>query len=359
MLGYVPEITASQLLGFAGAWFMARYAVAFGLIDIPNDRSSHCLPTPRGGGVGILVALTVSALVLKLPLLFWLPAALLSLVSFFDDKLDLSPRTRLVFQFTAALAVGASYMPSLESHLAGQSPLFPYLLLVPLCIFIVGTANFYNFMDGINGIAGITGAVGFGLIAAFARTHAGGHAYHVLAACMAAACLGFLPLNLPRARVFMGDVGSILLGFTFAILCVVLAGSVVDFLVLCGFLSTFYADALTTLYVRKRDGERLSQAHRRHLYQVLANRMLIPHWKISLGYGAVQAAIGAALLSLQSAGAMAIASLEMSLLCCWWLISRHLRRKSGDTLYAGSNTKVVTHLRRARDERAPTEAWRS
>ena len=235
------------------------------------------------------------------------------------------------------------------------SPCIPYILILPLCVFIVGTSNFFNFMDGINGIAGISGAVAFCLIAAFCHFQGDSHALQIFAACMAAACLGFLPLNLPRARVFMGDVGSVLLGFTFAILCIALAGSVADFLVLCGFLSTFYADALTTLYIRKRDGERLSQAHRRHLYQVLANRMLIPHWKVSLGYGAVQAGIGVLLLSLRPAGVEVIVSSEMALFCCWWLATRHLRRKSGDLLHVEPRPKALIPLRQTRRERTPAE----
>ena len=89
----------SLVLGFAGAWFMSRYAFRFGLLDIPNNRSSHNLPTPRGGGIGILLAFTVSCVWLAVPVGFWVPATLMSLVGFFDDKLDLSPRTRLVFQF--------------------------------------------------------------------------------------------------------------------------------------------------------------------------------------------------------------------------------------------------------------------
>ena len=84
----------SLLIGTLGAWFMFRYAYRFGLLDIPNNRSSHALPTPRGGGIGILVALIVSSLWLELSLFIWLPAVLLALVSFFDDKLDLTPRTR-------------------------------------------------------------------------------------------------------------------------------------------------------------------------------------------------------------------------------------------------------------------------
>jgi len=340
-------VVISFLLGLAGAWFVSRYAFRVGLVDIPNSRSSHNQPTPRGGGIGVLAALGVSVILMQLPLSFWLPASLLSLVNIFDDRLGLSAKTRLIFQFAAALAVILLGTPLFGPHASQVS-----LSILLLCVFIVGTANFYNFMDGINGIAGITGAVGFGLMAVFCHFQGSDHALLVFATCLSTACLGFLPLNVPRARVFMGDVGSILLGFTFAIMCVALARSAVDFLVLCGLLSTFYADALTTLYIRKRDGERLSQAHRRHLYQLLANRMQIPHWKISLGYGAVQAGVGTMLLFLRSAGVEVVAACEVVLFCCWWLVSQHMRRKCEDTVCVERHANVVIiPLQQARCER--------
>jgi Fuc2NAc and GlcNAc transferase len=147
-------------------------------------------------------------------------------------------------------------------------------------------------MDGINGIAGITGVVGFGLVAVFAGLSGTNEAYLILALCMMLACLGFLPFNMPKARVFMGDVGSILLGFVYAGLVVGFSHSLNDFVVLCLFLFPFYADELTTEYVRLRDGENLLKPHRRHIYQLLANEMEIAHWKVSVGYGVLQVVVG-------------------------------------------------------------------
>jgi Fuc2NAc and GlcNAc transferase len=103
-------------------------------------------------------------------------------------------------------------------------------------VFIVGTANFYNFMDGINGIAGITGVVAFGLLALFGHLHGAGEGMVLCSLCLGAACLGFLPFNMPRARVFMGDVGSVLLGFLFALLVIFLARDLKD-LVMMGVFS--------------------------------------------------------------------------------------------------------------------------
>lgn len=319
----------SCLLGYAGAWFMSCYAYQFGLLDIPNGRSSHSLPTPRGGGVGILVVFVVSSLLLKLALGIWLPAAFLALVSFFDDKLNLSPRTRLVFQFTASMVMVGSFLIGYGGFplTIQNSSLTVVLVFIFYSIFVVGTANFYNFMDGINGIAGITGAIGFGLLGIFAVTSANMPTLGLSALCISAACTGFLPLNIPRARVFMGDVGSILLGFVFASFVVVMARSVADFLLLAGFLSTFYADTLVTLYVRKKDGERLSQAHRRHLYQLFANQKQVLHWKVSCCYGIIQLITGFMAILARSFGLIPLIMLQLILGSLFILISFRIRSR--------------------------------
>lgn len=305
-------------LGGAGAWFMSRYAFSLGLVDFPNSRSSHSSPTPRGGGVGLLLAfLAVSVVFTLAPVSFWVPATFLALVSFFDDRLDLSPTARLLFQFGAAAIVVFSAIFSAEISL--QS-----LILVPFwLVFIIGTANFYNFMDGINGIAGITGLVGFGLTAVFSKMVDAESTLFFLSLAMAAACAGFLPFNLPKARVFMGDVGSILLGFVFAGITFTLSNDLGSFLCLLAVMFPFYADALTTLFVRWRDGEKLSQAHRRHLYQVLANELALPHWLVSCGYGFVQLVVGITMLWAWNRGlwdqlmVLALFSILFFVISCW------------------------------------------
>ena len=333
MIGYT--LIFSLILGSAGAWFMSRYAYRFGLLDIPNDRSSHDLPIPRGGGIGILLAFVVSSLLINLPLLIWLPAAFLALVSLFDDKLDLTPKTRLIFQFLAAFAVVgyalvAPIIQNSEFKIQNIS-LLAFVLL--LSVYVVGTANFYNFMDGINGIAGVTGTVGFALLGFFAVFYTNAPVVGLSAFCISLACLGFLPLNMPQARVFMGDVGSILLGFVFASYVVILSRDLTDFFVLAGFLSTFYADTLTTLYVRKRNGERLSQAHRRHLYQLFANQKKVSHWKVSVCYGLVQSVIGLILLTLWPAGWAAVVAFELLMMVGWWMVMMRVRKAVESQLY--------------------------
>jgi Fuc2NAc and GlcNAc transferase len=315
-------IAFSLSLGIIGAWFISRYAYRFGLVDVPNDRSSHILPTPRGGGIGILASFMLTSLMLELPLLFWLPASMLSLFSLFDDRLDLSPRIRLVFQFCMALATVIPLVLTLHLSLSAS-----LLLVLLFTVFLAGTANFFNFMDGINGIAGITGMVGFALVCIFAWTQAAPSGLVLSAACMSAACIGFLPFNMPSARVFMGDVGSILIGMAFAVFCCTLSRTLTDFAVMTGFFFPYYADSLTTLFVRWRNKERLSQSHRRHLYQLFANQKKVEHWKVSCCYGLLQAAIGTVLLIAKPAGFVTVVVLELILLAFWFLFMRKVRRE--------------------------------
>jgi len=164
----------------------------------------------------------------------------------------------------------------------------------------IGTANFYNFMDGINGIAGLSCIIAFGLLGIYTlarvQTDAFQQSLSFLSVCVALACLGYLPLNMFRARVFMGDVGSILLGFVFACLVVSLSRDYLEMVCFAALLFPFYADELTTMAVRLRDHENLTQSHRRHLYQLLANEFGIAHWNISAAYATAQLAIGVGVL---------------------------------------------------------------
>jgi Fuc2NAc and GlcNAc transferase len=289
--------TTCLILGGAGAWIIGKFAPQLGLVDCPNERSSHAVPTPKGGGIGIGAAFVLSSLVLKIPIVFWLPATILALISFYGDRFAISPKFRLPIQFIAALILvqlsAFSLQPSAFS-------------LFFLAVFIVGTANFYNFMDGINGLAGITGVVAFGLLALFSWLSGSAPSFLILAICISLSCLGFLPFNMPKAKVFMGDVGSILLGFVFAAMVVYLSKSLLDFICLSAFLFPFYADELTTIYTRLRGGENLTRPHRRHLYQVLANERGVPHWKVSGGYGLLQLLIGISVLLVRPFGSIMI-----------------------------------------------------
>jgi Fuc2NAc and GlcNAc transferase len=301
-------------LGAAGAWLIASMPFRERLLDTPNERSSHAIPTPRGAGVGILAAFILAGLTLRIPTTFLFAAILISVVSFYGDYVRISVRLRLVLQFLSTLIFLFPLLPGLSAHYAsstfGFSP-FMFLLILPLIfIFMIGTANFYNFMDGIDGIAGLGGAIGFGLLGAYTLYRPPIDSFQtalsLLSVCVSLACLGYLPFNMPRARVFMGDVGSILLGFVFAGLVVTLSRNVLEMVCFAALLFPFYADELTTVAIRLHNHENLSQSHRLHLYQLLANEFGMAHWKISSAYGAVQLIISAGALIAYSYGVWAV-----------------------------------------------------
>jgi Fuc2NAc and GlcNAc transferase len=304
---YLPSL----LWGGIGAWIISKFAFRWGLMDRPSRRSSHWQPTPKGGGIGILVAFVFSSLFIEVPFIFWLPAAILALFSFFGDRLDISPKFRLAIQFLTALVFLFGIRQFHVSHLE------IFLIIVPMAIFAVGTANIYNFMDGINGIAAITGVVGFGLLAFSILLLESEKLFPMLCICIALSCLGFLPFNLPKAKVFMGDVGSVLLGFAFSGMVVMFSKSLLDFFCLASFLFPFYADELTTMFVRIKDGENLFRAHRKHIYQILANEKGMAHWKVAGGYGFLQLVVGLTVLFLKPFGIIVI----MPLLAIYFILS--------------------------------------
>jgi Fuc2NAc and GlcNAc transferase len=267
-------------------------------------------------------------LFLKIPARFWLPATFLALFSFLGDKVELSPKFRLPVQFIAALIL--LLMPLFSKSSAVLFP-FPFpLCLLLFAIFIVGTANFYNFMDGINGIAGITGVVGFGLLAFSAYLSGIDSPFVTLAICIALACVGFLPFNMLSGKVFMGDVGSILLGFVFAGMVLWASRSLLDFTCLAIFLFPFYADELTTMVLRLKQGENLARPHRKHLYQILANEREIPHWKISVGYGLFQLIVGMSVLIVKPFGGMTVLLL-IAVYCGGFLVVNSVVRRKVNT----------------------------
>jgi Fuc2NAc and GlcNAc transferase len=311
----------SFLLGGAGAWIVSKWGIKLSLFDRPNLRSSHKTVTPKGGGIGILAAFFVCSITLSIPKSFWVPAVLLSLFSLWGDRSEIRPKIRLLFQFVAGTILLIGILMEKQNGVAS------YALMPLLIIFVVGTANFYNFMDGINGISGITGIIGFGLTAFYALNYENNSHLSTLAICMSISCVGFLPFNVPKAKVFMGDVGSILLGFVFSGMVVYLSKNVLDFICLMSFLFLFYADEFTTMMVRLKDGEHLTKAHRRHLYQLLANECEIPHWKVSLGYGLFQLLIGISVILLKKIGFIAVISVLAFSFCSFSILSFILRKK--------------------------------
>lgn len=283
------EAVLAFAVASVGAGLTLRYSRRAGLLDVPNARSSHSVPTPRGGGIGI-----VAAVLLVLPYafasfansrtLYWilLLFVALAVAGWLDDRKSLSVGLRLPVHLGCGLAVAA---------LVDEIAPLPGLLNVPWLLWwifwTVGSINVVNFMDGIDGLVASTGVIyGLYLYAILPSTLPGAQFGLILAA----ACSGFLIWNWSPARIFLGDVGSVTLGFLFVIGGVLALGSVNPALVFLPLFPMFF-DALVTLIRRFRRGEKLAAAHRSHLYQRLANDGH-GHARVTLMYS-LAAALGA------------------------------------------------------------------
>ncbi|WP_321493125.1 UDP-N-acetylmuramyl pentapeptide phosphotransferase [uncultured Desulfobacter sp.] len=294
------------LLGLGGAWMLILFGEKMGMMDLPNHRSSHNRKVCKGAGIGILFAILVASLFLKIAFFLWLPALVISIASLWGgDRYKFTAKKRLFVHFCCSLCF--LLFLSKPVNIVG-----PFCLLnIPLSIFIVGTSNFYNFMDGIDGIAGITGLVGFLLLAGYGKYIKVDANYITFCVCISASCIGFLSFNFPKARVFLGDIGSILIGFVFSCLTIFMTHSAIDFFIMAGFMFPFYVDELSTMIIRLKDKELLFKAHRRHIYQLMVNEMKAPHWIVSAGYGMFQVIVGLSLISVKSLGMAAIFSIYL------------------------------------------------
>jgi UDP-GlcNAc:undecaprenyl-phosphate/decaprenyl-phosphate GlcNAc-1-phosphate transferase len=278
--------------------------IRIGTLDHPVARSSHTRPTPKGGGVGIAAATLAGMAVAPgfAGVDAVLPAAALCLaaVSYVDDVRDLPFWVKMAAQGMAALVLVAAggavhriAIPGLGTIALGWlGPLLSFLWL----IFVT---NAVNFMDGVNGLASGSAAVACLGVAAVAGLQASWPE-----AVLIAGVLGFLPFNYPAARLFMGDVGSQFLGFMLAGLALRHAADPLLAFILPLALLPMLADVGLTLIRRWRRAERLTQAHRSHVYQI-ANRTGIPAWIVTLIYWML-ASIGAAAggMSARAAGGL-------------------------------------------------------
>lgn len=299
------------LLGWSAAYVLVaairRWAERGQCLDIPNERSSHTRPTPRGGGLAIVAVVLGGLWACAAPDLkaAWPPLALFTLgalviagVSGWDDLRHLPVGVRLAAHGLGALLAMLVFGYWRAVGWPGSGALVLGALGMPLTfLWIVGLTNAYNFMDGIDGLAG-----GQALVAGLGWAVLGWLGAQPLVASLglliAAASLGFLGHNLPPARIFMGDVGSAFLGYLFAVLPV-LAAPANPVFALAGFALVwpFVFDAALTFIRRLSRGEKVWLAHRSHLYQRLVISGL-SHGQVSGIY------VGLALLGLAWAVAL-------------------------------------------------------
>lgn len=257
------------LFSFLLTYFIKNYMIKKSLVASVNERSSHTVPTPHGGGIAIAITWFIGLFYLYFigqiennlfyALLF---GAVISIVSFFDDIYELSPKLRLIIQ--AIVAIGGLYfLGGFETLAFGifdiQNSIFTNIFAFFMIIWFI---NLYNFLDGINGYAGSEAL--FLAVAGFILF--GGNHFLVLAV----AVLGFLYWNWNKAKIFMGDVGSTLLGYNVAIFTIYYANQEpTNFWIWIILFGVYWFDATLTLIRRKLNKERLSQAHKKHAYQRL------------------------------------------------------------------------------------------
>jgi len=281
-MGWAPIVIAASVLVASAVLtgLVRRFALAHGVLDLPNDRSSHSKATPRGGGIAMVLTITVAMLVLAfLGIVQWrLLLALaggglaVAAVGFIDDRFTVRPGVRLAVH-TAAAAWAVAWLGGLPVLDTGHHVIhlgWPGAALATLGI--VWTLNLFNFMDGIDGIAASEAMFVAGAGTVLGVTGGSGEvsAVSLIIAC---ACAGFLLWNWPPAKIFMGDVGSGYLGYVLAVLS--LRASARDPVALWMWLilgAAFFVDATLTLVRRSLRGERVHEAHRSHAYQWLARR---------------------------------------------------------------------------------------
>ncbi len=291
-------------LGFAAGLAMVSALVVRAMItarvmDRPDFRKAHSNPTPKGGGVGVVVAFLLGISVLYSTATFSrlgdpyfrgviLASMAIAVVAFIDDVRDWPFTVKLAAQVGAALAAVGSGLYVQVYNLPLLGPVDIGWLGIPATIaWILFATNAMNFIDGLNGLAAGTALVASVFLAAIAASQDGWFVYFA-ALLLAAGLAGFLPFNFPRARIFLGDVGSQFCGFVLAVLGVAASrfGAVeMSFLLVPMLLSGVLFDVAFTLLRRAAMGERITQPHRGHLYQVAQRSGMDARWVAAVHWG--------------------------------------------------------------------------
>jgi UDP-N-acetylmuramyl pentapeptide phosphotransferase/UDP-N-acetylglucosamine-1-phosphate transferase len=260
-------VAFAGILSFIITYLIKQLATRHKLVHLPNERSLHDVPIPRVGGLSIVLTWY-----LGISILFWLNAleknlffalmsgGLLAIVSFIDDLINIKPFIRLLIHFATAI-LAFVFLNGLRPLIIPSIELNYLFIIYPLAIIgMVWFINLFNFMDGVDGFASIEAII----ISLVLLLYSGNAINALLIACIS----GFLFWNWPKAKIFMGDVGSTQLGFILVVLGIYFHNrykfSILNWIMLS---SPFWFDATLTLFRRWRKGEDLSQAHRKHAYQ--------------------------------------------------------------------------------------------
>ena len=321
LLSAVACVAAVIVAALGSRWAIA-HANRNDLLDHPGERRSHAEPTPRGGGIGIVIAVLPALLVAGIGGStsddWWLVAAGLLLVAgigWWDDHRPLPAWPRLLVHAIAAACLAWAM------HRQGAGA----VAVVATFVLAIVLVNAWNFMDGIDGLAasqGLLCALGFAVVL--------GDAWRVLALAVAGGCLGFLPFNLPKARVFLGDVGSGALGYLVASLLAAgfASRSVAVWPLLLLPPMAMLVDAGLTLLWRMRRGERWWQAHVQHAFQRWSRWH--GHLRVTAAFAGWTFAATAIMLATlhlppRSASGLALTVLLVTV-CIWRWLHRHYQK---------------------------------
>ena len=272
-------VAAAFVISLAMTWRFCDPRSRFHILDQPNVRSLHTQPTPRSGGLAILLAVYVCGI----GAIYWFgqpweasygwlggSSLVVAGVSYIDDRFTLTSGIRFIVHIVAAalLVFGGFIISRLE--LPGLELSLPYWIgVIFALLFVVWMLNLYNFMDGMDGFAGGMAVFGFGTFAVMGWM-AGHITFSTISMIIAAASAGFLVFNFPPARIFMGDVGSSTLGLLAAALSLWGArDGIFPFWIALLVFSPFIVDATVTLFRRLLRGDKIWQAHKTHFYQRL------------------------------------------------------------------------------------------
>jgi UDP-N-acetylmuramyl pentapeptide phosphotransferase/UDP-N-acetylglucosamine-1-phosphate transferase len=299
------------LTAFATAFilddYLSRPGSGLHILDHPNVRSLHARPIPRTGGLAVLAGIGTGLPLVWIGMdgphsrvIIFLGAGLapLALVSFLDDRMGVAARWRILVHLLAAHALLVVGLAPGRLDLPGFTLSLPeWTAILLTLLFTVWMINLYNFMDGMDGFAGGMAVIGFATLAWLGRTDAG---FTAVCLTVAAAGGGFLVHNFPPAKIFLGDIGSTILGFL-AAACSLWGGKsgLFPFWVAILVFSPFIADATVTLLGRLLRGEKIWEAHRSHYYQ----RLVLLGWghrrTVLAEYALMLACAGSALLAVR------------------------------------------------------------
>ncbi len=266
------------LLFFAFMRIYFRIAIKFGIIDKPNERSSHNKLTIRGGGILFLLAIIISGIMYSEYRLVVFGATLIGTISFLDDRIDLSSRIRIIFHLLAV------------TMLFYFLPIFgfiPWWGVISLYILAIGIINAYNFMDGINGITGLYSLVVLGGLQ-FVNIKQFSFIEPDLIWLPMLSCFVFLFFNFRKKAIcFAGDVGSVTMAFWIIMLLLKLIFETGNWTYVL-FLAVYGVDSILTIIHRLLLRENIFEAHRLHFYQILANEQKVPHLLVATIYAIFQ-----------------------------------------------------------------------